>query len=179
MKLLEEARRVLERYEYFVSVTSDEMLQFEDETLMGFICEAPLSSILAFWSDRQDQFLKTNASRLRRSALKSWNLYAVFLCSDVPSEAERKQQARIEEDFRATRKIVQTGITTVGDVVRALYTFIPIQNVVSLDAANSILTLRQRLAGLPIQAVEALLNEQSSEDSLLKNFLDAHDIKRN
>ncbi len=179
MKILEEARRILERQGYFLALASEGMLQFEDETLMGFICETTLKSILESWSERQDQFLKNNASLLRRSALKSWNLYSVFLSSDAASEADRKKLSTIEEDFRATRKIVQAGITTPGDVIRALYAFVPIQNVVSLDAANSIQTLRQRLTGLPLRAVEALLDEQSSEDSVLRTFQEAHDIEAN
>lgn len=181
MNILEEARRVLEKQRYSWSLASRDMLQFEDETLMGFICEAPLNSILESWKGRQDQFLKNNASLLRRSALKSWNLYSVFPTSDAASEAERSGLRRIEEDFRATRKIVQTGITTSSDVLRALYPFIPIQNIISLDAASSIQMLRERLVGigLPKEAVEALLDDRSSEDSVLKTFLDAHDPKPN
>jgi hypothetical protein len=179
MIILDEARRVLEKQGYALSLNSQDMLQFEDETLMGFICEAPLKSILEFWSSRQDEFLKSKASLLRRSALKSWNVYSVFLSSDVASDAERSQLVRIEEDFRVTRKIVQTGITTPSDVLRALYAFIPIQNVVSLDTANSIQTLRERLSELPPRALEALLDDQSSEDALLQTFLEAHDPKTN
>ncbi len=181
MNILQEARRVLEKERYSLSLASEDMLQFEDETLMGFICEAPLNYILESWNSRQDQFLRNNASLLRRSALKSWNLYSVFVTSDAANEAERSALRKIEEDFRATRKIVETGITTSSDVLRALYPFIPIQNIVSLDVASSIQMLRERLVGtgLPKQAVEALLDDRNSEDSVLKTFLEAHDPKAN
>ena len=45
MRILEEARNVLIKYGYSVSSLTEDTLQFEDETLLGFICEMPLESI--------------------------------------------------------------------------------------------------------------------------------------
>ena len=101
------------------------------------------------WCDRQDEFLKRNATLLRNSALKSWNLYSVFLSSGVPNENDKKQLVIIEEDFRASRKIVHTAIETASDVMRALYPFIPIQNIAALEGTDSIRRLRGRLTALP------------------------------
>lgn len=178
MNILEEAKRILEANEYFVSSLSTSSFQFEDETLVGFVVEAPLAEIVSSWSSQQDQFIRDKASYLRKSALKSWNLYSVFLSADSPDEEARKSVARIEEDFRATRKIVQTGIATVSDVQRALYPFIPIQNVIGISAEDLKQKLRSRLSALPAGALRALLDSEKNERDLLQEFEEAHEIKR-
>jgi hypothetical protein len=178
MMILDEARKILEANEYFVSPLSANGLQFEDETLVGFVVEASLAEIIASWSAQQDQFIRQKALHLRKSALKSWNLYSVFLTSDLPDEEARKAVARIEEDFRATRKIVQAGIATVLDVQRALYPFIPIQNVVAISSDDLKQKLRSRLSTLPAGALRALLDPEKNERALLRDFEDAHEIKR-
>ena len=73
---------------------------------LGFLCELSLDSLLQTWSRRQDDFLRSNARMLANSALKAWNLYSVFLSSDVPDEAARKGIITIEEDFRASTEII-------------------------------------------------------------------------
>jgi hypothetical protein len=177
MKILEEARNILETNRYFVAPVSENTLEFEDETLIGFISEAPLAEIVKSWSTRQDQFIKDKASYLRKSSLKSWNLYSVFLSSESGDDETRKTVARIEEDFRATRKIVQIGITTPNDVMHALYPFIPIQNVVTLGGDDLKQKLGSRLSMLPQDALRALMDPKSDDQSLLRAFREAHEIK--
>jgi hypothetical protein len=177
MNILEEAKRILETNEYFVSPLSASSFQFEDEALMGFVMEAPLTEIVSSWSAQQDQFIRDKASFLRKSALKSWNLYSVFLTTDLPDEEARKSVARIEEDFRATRKIVQTGVATVSDVQRALYPLIPIQNAIDISAEDLKQKLRSRLSALPAAALQALLDSEKNERDLLREFEEAHEIK--
>ena len=179
MRILEEARNILESNGYFVSPVSETTLEFEDETLVGFVCEAPLAEILESWSVKQDQFIRDKAASLRKSALKSWNLYSVFLTSEVADEEATKRVARIEEDFRATRKVVLTGITTSTDVTHALYPFIPMQNVVGLSADDLKQKLRARLSMLPQEAVAALMNQGKDQDerSLFRAFQEAHETK--
>jgi hypothetical protein len=180
MRIVEEARNILEKYRYTASRLREDMLQFEDETLLGFICELPLRTIIESWSSRQDEFLRRNAIVLRHSALKAWNLYSVFLSSDVPDENDRRALIKIEEDFRASRKVVHTAIQTVTDVTRALYPFIPIQNIASLEESDSLHKLRGRLSELPRAAVDALFNERvTDEQSTMKRFQEAHEIKAN
>jgi hypothetical protein len=180
MRILEEARSVLEKNRYLVSSRSEEMLQFEDETLLGFVCELPLEVLLRSWSQRQDEFLRSNARLLDNSALKAWNLYSVFLSPEVPDEGARKSLVAIEEDFRASRKIVSAGIQTGTDVTRALYPFIPIQNIAALESSDSLRQLRSRLSALPAAAIDALLSERGgTQESILKRFQEAHEIKAN
>jgi hypothetical protein len=180
MRIVDEAQNILEKHHYTTSRLGEDMLQFEDETLLGFICELPLRTIVESWSSIQDEFLKRNAIVLRHSALKAWNLYSVFLSPDAPDEDDRRALVTIEEDFRASRKVVHTGIQTVTDVTRALYPFIPIQNIASLEESDSLHKLRGRLSELPRAAVDLLLNERvSDEQSILKRFQEAHEIKAN
>lgn len=177
MRIIEEARNVLEKHHYVVSSRGEDMLQFEDETLLGFICELTLESLLETWSRRQDDFLRSNARTLGNSALKAWNVYSVFLSSDIPDEAARKSIIAIEEDFRASRKVVLAGVQTTADVIRALYPFVPIQNIAALETSDSLLKLQERLSALPPAAVEVLLRDPSSNESILKSFQEAHEIK--
>lgn len=177
MRIIEEARDVLEKYNYIVSLRGEDMLQFEDETLLGFVCELSLESLLQTWSSRQDDFLRNNARTLANSALKAWNLYSVFLSSDVPDEAKQKSIVIIEEDFRASRKVVLAGVQTTADVIRALYPFIPIQNIAALETSDSLRKLRGRLSTLPPAAVDILLSEPSGTESILRSFQEAHEIK--
>jgi hypothetical protein len=175
MRILEEARTVLATNGYFVSPVFGDTFEFEDETLVGFVCEASLKQIAQSWNTKQDQFIKDKAPYLRKSALKSWNLYSVFLSSDPADDGTRRTVAKIEEDFRATRKIVQVGITTPSDVTHALYPFIPIQNVVDLNADDLRQKLSARLSSLPKEALQVLLDR--GEDDILRRFLEAHETK--
>jgi hypothetical protein len=177
VRIIEEASDVLEKYHYIVTRRGEDMLQFEDETLLGFICELSLESLLQTWSRRQDDFLRGNARMLANSALKAWNLYSVFLSSDVPDEAARKNIITIEEDFRASRKVVLAGVQTTADVIRALYPFIPIQNIAALETSDSFLKLQSRLSALPPAAVDVLLREPSNNEPIVKSFQEAHEIK--
>ena len=61
--------------------------------------------------------------------------------------------------------------------MRALYPFIPIQNVAAVETTDSLRKLRERLTGLPKQAVSVLLDERISEDAVLKVFKEAHETK--
>jgi hypothetical protein len=177
VRIIEEARNVLENYHYIVSSRGEDMLQFEDETLLGFISELSLESLLGTWSRRQDDFLRSNSRTLGNSALKAWNVYSVFLSSDIPDEGARKSIITIEEDFRASRKVVLAGVQTTADVIRALYPLIPIQNIAALETSDSLLKLQGRLSALPLAAVDVLLRDPSSNESILKSFQEAHEIK--
>ena len=91
-----------------------------------------------------------------------------------------KASSAIEEDFRASRKVVhRRNARPPADVIRALYPFIPIQNIAALEASDSLRRLQERLTALPTRAVDVLLKEPGSEESVLKSFQEAHEIKAN
>src|SRR5882762_10019050 len=133
MNVLQEVRRTLQLNGYRVAYTreADDQIQFEDDSLMGFVWEAPtVAAIVVDWRQRQDDFLRRNANKLRSAEFKSWNIYSVFLTGESGSSIENTGLKEIEEDFRATRKIARGGIETTSQLLNALYPFIPIQHLV-------------------------------------------------
>jgi hypothetical protein len=174
MRILEESKTVLETNGYFVSPIRNEAFEFEDGALLGFVHSTSLRKILSTWSTRQRDFVTRNAGFLRKSSMKAWNLYSVFLTDDAVGPEERKAITNIEEDFHATRKIVQAGIASLNDVTRALYPFIPIQNLVSFHTDDVLETLRARLGTLPLAAVKALLDQRKTDERVAEEFKEGH-----
>jgi hypothetical protein len=182
MDLIAEARSVLERNNYSVirSRESDATIYFEDGNLMGFIWAAPtVGDICREWETRQDSFLKANSQFLRKSDLKAWNLYAVFLAMDEPIGEDRSNLVGIEEDFRAARKIARGGISTSKDVLVALLPLVPIQAVVSVNPEDALVRLKERVTSVPSSAVEIVLGDEGYSPKGADDILRAYADKRN
>lgn len=177
MDLLQEATKILEANDYVLSRNASGMIEFEDNALVGFVCEIAAADIPARWRELQDGFISRNAARLRRSGLKAWNLYSVFLSADVPAGDLRRRLQSIEDDLQATRKLVHAPIESAKDVERALYPLLPIQNVLSLLPDNLERKLRSRCRELPTSAVDALFSGKDERASL-QAFEEAHAPKR-
>lgn len=182
LDLIAEAKRVLERNKYSVLWTRDaeNTVYFEDENLMGFIWAAPtVSDICREWEARQDSFLRANSPFLRKSDLKAWNLYAVLLAMDEPTNDQKLALVGIEEDFRAARKIARGGISTSRDVVNALLPLIPVQAAVSISREDELARLRERVTSVPRPVVHVLLRgkgyEQGGADGILRVYADKRD----
>jgi len=168
MKLVDEARSVLERAGYRVFSKEPVSCQFEDETVMGFLAAFESGEeIVSQWRDRQTSFLRMNAVRLRQAGIKSWNIYSVFLADVNYSKETGRELLSIEEDFQSTRKIAQANLTSSADVVRSLLPLIPIQNIVQLRQGESHATLRERISD---KRVAALL-QLDTIDELVSAFL--------
>ena len=139
-------------------------LYFEDSTLMGFASvEATYSDIVSHWKSRQDEFLRTNAKRLRLAPLKAWNAYSIFLTSAACSVEEKRNLYLIEEDFQGTRKIARCDILTSDDVERALYPILPVRNIAPLQLGDPIERLWSKLE-LSDSVRHGLLGSATSED---------------
>ena len=158
MNLFEEARKVLEVAGYVTSAgQTPDVFNFEDLSLFGFVrVTRSVSEIIQQWQAGQDEFLRKNDDQLRKSREKSWNVYSVFLTADEPSSDEVNALARVEEDFRGTRKLTGTGLHTSGHVTRALLPLIPIQNPVDLDNEDALKRLLTRLTSMPPEVLDAL-----------------------
>lgn len=150
---------------------------FEDESLLGFLWVDDLSTIISQWEKVQDDFVRLNAEKLRRSLLKTWNLYMVCLCGEKPTLEQQLAMASMQENFRGARKIVQSGILSETQLLRALYPLIPIQNLVALESEDPVARIRGRLQQLPANAVHALLTSGLEPTAALQEFLRAHDLK--
>lgn len=165
MEQISWARRLLEESGYYVRMSEDQLL-FEDETLYGFISfHEKVIEILEHWEKIQDIFLRKNSLAIRRGSLKSWNAYSVFLSMDNATELEQLKLTDIEEDFRATRKIVKTEIVTPASIKRALLPVLPIQHPVQLSSENMKARILERISLTPKQK-EALFSDATAEDLL-------------
>lgn len=168
MSLLHDVEAVLitAGYETRLAPEPKESVYFEDDSIFGFCVTYPsVADLLANWIGNQERFLVTNAPSLRRANQKAWNCYAVHLTQARQDDEELRQLLEIEEDFRSTRKIARASVASAGDLTRALYPLLPIQNVVRIRGGNSNQDLAERLHW-PAGAVRALLGRGSASDTL-------------
>ena len=131
MQLIYEVESALQAAQFRVARTPevrgelDDLVLFEDDALLGFAAVLPsVSDILAKWRGAQDEFLRANATNLRRDPLKAWTAYAVFLTAEPVEDAT--ELLAVEADVAATRKIVRAGILTAADVRAALAPLLPL-----------------------------------------------------
>jgi ABC-three component (ABC-3C) system Middle Component 1 len=151
-------------YRCRLALYDSEMLLFEDDAIVGFavLYETP-AKLITSWQDKQALFIQKNTGTLRRAGTKSWNCYAIFLCSESATETEKHAIAEIEEDLGLTRKIVSEGVMTTRDVQRALLPILPIQNHTAASGSTA-LDLLQRLENWSPQAVRALEGEATAAE---------------
>lgn len=160
------------RYRCWTSSYDPSVLLFEDESILGFIGTFEnAADLLDLWRDKQATFIQNSASALRRSSMKSWNCYAIFVCSQVAGEEDRKLFNEIEEDLSLTRKIVADGVVTQRDIQRAFLPILPIQNH-ALATTSAALDIAARLETWPKHALLALQGDASATD-LVEILLDA------
>jgi len=155
-----EAQKILNEAGYYTShFPEKDWILFEDEALFGFISIAvKAEDILEAWEQSQDFFLARNATRLRAAPAKAWNAYCAFITDAVCAPQLKSQLLKIEEDFRGTRKIVQTEITSTDELYAALFPLLPIKNLVTLTDFDSRPRLKSRLSFLRPNELQALLN---------------------
>jgi len=169
MPILDEARGILERAGYLVFSADATTLEFEDDTLMGFIAAYQFGEeIVRSWRDRQSSFLRKNAPALRSSGLKSWNVYSVFLAASNNYTETKRELLAIEEDFQSTRKIAQSNLVSATDVSRALFPLLSIQNLVELRQEDPTERLRARVGEKIFNAVQTM----ESTEELAQIFLE-------
>jgi hypothetical protein len=182
MDLLAQTAALLKRFGYDI-VSSDmpgrRFLKFEDDSLLGFVWVDNVGAIIETWEAVQDQFLRENASTLRKSPTKTWNLYMVCLSGARGNAEQQTALASLQEDFRGARKIAHSGVASEAQLIRALYPLIPVQNVVSLEAEDPVSRVRERLQQLPAEAVTPLVSPDLELNEALEGFLDAHEIEAN
>jgi len=100
---------------------------FEDETVMGALIAYPdARTLLESWQREQDRFLGECAVQIRGAATKAWNIYTVHLTSKFNDNEELNALSKIEEDFRATRKIAKVAVSR-DEAIQALLPLLPLQ----------------------------------------------------
>jgi hypothetical protein len=160
MNLCHEAQQILEQAGYYTRITiAEESFDFEDETLYGFVKIYPNAGLIAEdWEKQQDSFLSRNARSIRANASKAWNAYSVLLTSADASEDLKAKLCEIEDDFRGTRKIALSNLTTLEELQRTLYPLLGLVNRVHLTDVNGP-NLEERLKSLRPIEVRALLEK--------------------
>jgi hypothetical protein len=156
-----DVRAVLESAGYRAQIPNPtaQHLYFEDSNILGiaYVLES-VAAIIEQWEKLQDQFLRENAHRLLFDPLKAWNCYTVLLTSEQAAKEAASTLFMIEEDFRGTRKIVRTGMTTRTEMEESLAPLLPLRRILSLapDDVRSRLTSR---LGEPDNPLRALLTD--------------------
>ena len=174
MAILDDARKILESAGYTtISGQTGDVFSFEDSALLGFVWAAPsVAYLLESWQKKQDDFLNVRDRELKRAKEKSWNVYSVLLAEDDPKEEELSELARIEEDFRGTRKIARGGLRAIFQLNRALLPLLPIQNNPFLGDVDAMSRLRVRLTPVGEKTAELLLQPTITETTI-ESIVDA------
>ena len=166
MDLSEVVRAALQKAGYRCDASQNGDIVFEDDTLLGFVSvQESARDILAKWREKQEAFLRSFATPLRKDAGKAWNVYSVFVAGGKCAPQDAAALLEVEEDFVGTRKLARAGIATEDDVFEALYPLLPIEHTVALGEGNGLERAQRRLE-LPGEITDALTSdsELSLED---------------
>ncbi|MCG8405480.1 MAG: hypothetical protein MI923_09810 [Phycisphaerales bacterium] len=131
---------------------------------MGVLYElASLEKLFDHWKELQDSFLATHAQQFTTAPSKAWNIYSVYITSQVADIPARSELMAIEEDFQSTRKLARAAIITRRDLDSALLPLLPIRHVPSLTAEDADEELRRRLREIEENAQLFAAETQPSE----------------
>ena len=141
MSLLTDTELVLSNAQYACSRSAvlTEAIEFEDDTLLGFVSfYESVDKLLLSWHQDLDRFLTHHAVVLSGAIQKVWNCYSIFLTSAANATAnDRALLWRIEEDFTSSRKIARSNVRSSSDITNALLPILPIVNLSSLPKLPS------------------------------------------
>jgi len=136
---------------------------FENPALVGFLhVFGTAEELLAQWEEAQQHVLSRHAASLRSAGAKAWNVYSIFLTSELDPNLQREVE-RLEEDFTLTRKIARTAIQTIEDLTHVLMPLAPIKAQPLLQDANVSDRLRSRAKDVPVNALEAFLGSPTAD----------------
>ena len=163
MSLVDDAVVVLREAGYRVRDRKPkEEALFEDDTVMGIVVAYPdARALLDGWQREQDRFLGECANQIRRAPSKAWNMYTVHLTGTAAGVKDVAVLNRIEEDFRATRKIARVAGSR-EEVVQALLPLLPLQAYVS-GSVEGLPDRLRRVLKLRPETLTAVLNSPSEE----------------
>lgn len=143
---------------------SPPVICFESAAVVGFVhVFSTARELLETCLVAQQRVLSRHAPALREAGAKAWNVYSVFLTSEL-APALQRQVERLEEDFTLTRKIARTAVQTADDVENVLLPFGPIRAQPHLEDADVASRLRIRARDLPVEALNAFLADAKAGD---------------
>lgn len=144
--------------------TSPAVICFESATVVGFVhVFGSAKELLDTWQAAQQRVLARHVAALRAAGAKAWNVYSVFLTSELAPTLQH-QVEKLEENFALTRKIARTAIQTADDVTYVLMPLTPIRAQPLLENDDIANRLRSRAKDVPVEALNAFLGDLRPED---------------
>lgn len=142
---------------------------FEDDTLMGFgFVFDNAHELLMRWKTTEMSVLTRYAPSLRAAGDKAWNVYCLFLCGAAGDPLLNRQVRLIEEDLERTRKIAACGVSSRGDLVRALLPVLPLQHQPVLQTEDATERLQRRIRTIAPGASEVALDTGVSAEEVVR-----------
>jgi hypothetical protein len=164
--LLAQIQGTLEGARYSTWLTEFEDLPvicFEDEVILGFVSVfSKPSDLIAGWRATEASLLRRFAPNIRGAGDKAWNVYSIFLCSDVANDTEAREIRWIEEDLDRTRKLTANGVMTREDVINALLPLLPLQHQPLLLTDDIKERLKRRIQAIAPRAAEVALDDETT-----------------
>jgi hypothetical protein len=148
---------------WLVSLDDLEAIGFEDDATMGFAYVfEDAATTLTRWRELETKLLTRHTLALQKAGEKTWNIYSVFLCTELATPDQLREIRWIEEDLERTRKIAGCGLTSNSDVVTTLLPLLPLQYQPVLDREDFNLTQRllKRIANIAPTAADAALDKE-------------------
>ena len=145
---------------HLASIDRFPIVQFEDDTLIGFGCifKDP-DELLTRWKATEMSLLKRYAASFRAAREKAWNVYCIFLCGSGADPAQNRQVRWIEEDLERTRKVAACGVASREDLMRALLPILPLQSQPVLQVEATTERLQRRIRAIAPKASDVALDE--------------------
>ena len=171
MEILERAQSLLDAAGYETSATPSApgRITFEDANVYGFVIQLEsVVEVLRDWEAIQDAFIRQHAVALNRVPSKAWNVYAVYLTTELCPPELRARLLDVEENFRGARKIARAGIKNRDAVDLALAPLLPLRHVVPLAVAD----VRERITQDPgiEDMVRDLIAANAPSDEIAKRL---------
>ncbi len=149
MNLFQESRSLLEKagYRTLLEPNLPGVCYFEDATVMGAVfVHDSVGALLETWELSQDRFLGQHSRSLRNDPVKVWNIYTLHLTAAVVTGPVSADPFDIEQDFRGTRKIVRTGVTSRSELRDALLPLLNLQHQVVMSPKQVTQRMSERLS---------------------------------
>jgi hypothetical protein len=146
---------------WLVPLDGHEIIVFEDDAVMGFVCIFEhVDILLKQWRELETKLLVKHGPALKKAGEKTWNVYSVFLCPENAPSTELREVRWIEEDLDRTRKLTGCALATREDLTTALLPLLPLQYQPRLDREDFDLVqrLQKRIASIAPMASNAVLD---------------------
>jgi hypothetical protein len=146
-------------------------MTFESDTIFGFVVNYLDPDVLInTWYKDSAAILSAAQFLLRRSEVKAWNTYFIFLADNCADYGQSIACGAIEEDLVGTRKIARAGVASADALRSALLVLLPIQNTPQIEAVDMVEEVRLRTHELPSELIETFLSDAS--DAILLQTLE-------